>query len=72
MRFVLRSKLTVEEANLLIDGARRFFVDNPRRRVFWVGDGDRRWFKVRRSSILDDVREHAVPGVKLHKQGWMK
>ncbi|MDE2107312.1 MAG: hypothetical protein KGL39_59500 [Patescibacteria group bacterium] len=56
--FVIRPKLTKEEADILINTAQQFFKDNPRRRVFRVGDGDRPWFNVRKLHILLDVSVH--------------
>ena len=56
--FVIRRKLTRQEADIIVNTAQQFFVDNPRRRVFRVGDGDAVWFSIRRAWILDDVLAH--------------
>ena len=54
--FVIRRKLTSEEADILVNTAQQFFKDNPRRRVFRVGDDSGVWFKVRRAFISEDIQ----------------
>ena len=59
--FIIRPKLTAKEATDLVDRARWFFANYPRRRVFRVGDESGRvWFTVRRAHILLDIQTHSA------------
>ena len=59
--FIIRPKLTAQEATDLVDAARQFFTNYPRRRVFRVGDADGQvWFTVRRAHILLDIQAHSA------------
>lgn len=59
MMIVIRPKLKAAEATLLKEEARRFFLQNSRRRVFRVGDDAGVWFVVNKSRIDADIDIHA-------------
>lgn len=58
MMFIVRNRLKTDAADALKEVACSFFMKNPRRRVFRVGDDLGIWFKVRKSHIDADVDAH--------------
>lgn len=62
MKLLIRSRLRRADADRIIELARQFFADRPRKRVFRVGDATGApWFVVRKQHIEADVNAHCGP-----------